>query len=559
MKSLVKYWRKSRTAMVMTIVSILISLPTIVITNYTVRWISNIIDDQANMWYWVALVLGGYIYNIISAFAIQYLGRVNIYLLYNKLLEEYMEKVLNSEYNMYTKLSTSHIVTVQEQISTITSSIKLVSAVVSNILTVITLFINLYTINKKIIVPVVIIYSISLLFIKYEYRVCAILDQQQAAAKRIRNQEVHDCINGFSEVRAFVREDSHLSSITNKNNAIFAASVKKAKGYRIMTTLFNVVNFAVVLVALLYVINGVTNGTITGSLGITTIVVCTSLLNPLVSIIEIGDVLSATMAMMPQFDQIMNWENQEDGTIELVNFNNSIELKNVGFKYEDSEKILNNVNLTIKKGQKIGICGASGGGKSTIIKLLCKFYTASEGSILVDGIDVKDLSAKSLRKHIGLVSQDTYIFNGTIKENVAYGKPFATEYEIIDACKKAGLYDFIQTLPEQFETQVGPKGLKLSGGQKQRIAIARIFLTDPDIILLDEATSALDNESEQIVQESLTHFSDKTIVSVAHRLTTIQDSDLIVVLDNHSIAESGTHQELMNKDSIYRKLYKKVK
>jgi ATP-binding cassette subfamily B protein/subfamily B ATP-binding cassette protein MsbA len=176
---------------------------------------------------------------------------------------------------------------------------------------------------------------------------------------------------------------------------------------------------------------------------------------------------------------------------------------------------------------------------------------------MIDGININDIESHSLRKYIGVVSQDTFIFKGTIEDNIKYGKKNATEYEVIEACKKAGLYKFIKTLPNGLNTDVGPKGLKLSGGQKQRIAIARVILMNPEIILLDEATSALDNESERIVQKALKHFSDKTIISVAHRLTTIQNSDKIVVLDNHTISEYGTHEELMSYDSIYKKLYEK--
>ena len=227
----------------------------------------------------------------------------------------------------------------------------------------------------------------------------------------------------------------------------------------------------------------------------------------------------------------------------------------MSFAYEKSDMVLNKINLTIHKGESIGVCGESGGGKSTLLKLLEKFYAPIAGTITVDGIDIQELTSASLRDKMGVVSQDTYIFDTTIYENIRHGSPNATEYEVIDACKKASLYDFILSLPDGFQTQVGPKGLKLSGGQRQRISLARIFLRNPEIILLDEATSALDNESEKIVQQSLRAFSGKTIITIAHRLTTIENCDKIVVIDNHRIAESGTHSELLEQGGVYARLY----
>lgn len=198
-------------------------------------------------------------------------------------------------------------------------------------------------------------------------------------------------------------------------------------------------------------------------------------------------------------------------------------------------------------------------GKSTLIKLIPIFYDPTYGRVLIDGINIKEFSFESLRKRIVIVHQHNYIFKGTILYNITYGiGREVTMDQIVDACEKCCIYDFITSLPEGFETQVGPNGLKLSGGQQQRIALARIFLRDPDIIILDEATSALDNDSESIVQKNLELFKDKTIIMIAHRLSTIQNCDKIVVIDEHNLVEEGSHEELLNKQGLYYELWKKV-
>lgn len=216
---------------------------------------------------------------------------------------------------------------------------------------------------------------------------------------------------------------------------------------------------------------------------------------------------------------------------------------------------MNGINLKINKGETIGICGYTGNGKSTLIKLLNKFYKPTSGKILIDGIDIENFTKESLIKHIGVVHQEPYIFNGSFRKNLEYANPKCNELEIIEALKKVSLYDFIMKQEKGLDSEVGSRGIKLSGGQKQRLALARIFIKNPDIILLDEATSALDNETEVIIQNSLKEFKDKTVITIAHRLSTIQDADKIVVIDEHKIAEIGSHYELCDLGRIYYKMY----
>ncbi len=241
---------------------------------------------------------------------------------------------------------------------------------------------------------------------------------------------------------------------------------------------------------------------------------------------------------------------------ELCDVKGIIDYKDVCFSYEEEEAVLEHINFHVDAGKSIAIVGPSGGGKTTLCALLPRFYDVTDGSVCIDGVDIRTVTQKSLRSYIGIVQQDVYLFNGTIRENIAYGKPEATDAEIYEAAKNADLLDFINGLPNGFDTEVGERGTRLSGGQKQRIAIARVFLKNPPILILDEATSALDNESERFIQESLDRLSvGRTTITIAHRLSTILGADEIIVLDSDGIRERGTHKELMKLDGIYAKYY----
>ena len=229
----------------------------------------------------------------------------------------------------------------------------------------------------------------------------------------------------------------------------------------------------------------------------------------------------------------------------------------MSFHYSDDETlVLDNISFTIPAGRSIALVGPSGSGKTTICSLLPRFYDVTGGRITIDGKEVGKLTLESLRSQIGLVQQDIYLFGGTIKENIAYGKPSASMEEIIEAAKKANIHDFIMSLPEGYDTFVGERGTRLSGGQKQRISIARVFLKNPPVLILDEATSALDNESERWIQKSLEELSrNRTTITIAHRLSTIRNADEILVVADNGIAERGSHEELLAKNGIYAHYY----
>ena len=234
----------------------------------------------------------------------------------------------------------------------------------------------------------------------------------------------------------------------------------------------------------------------------------------------------------------------------------NINFENVNFSYTDGIEVLKNINLKINPGQKFALVGLSGGGKTTICNLLPRFYEITDGKIFLDGIDIKDITLKSLRKQIGIVQQDVFLFAGTIKENIAYGKINATDEEIIKAAKLSEIHDDIMKMPQGYDTLVGERGIKLSGGQKQRVSIARCFLKNPPILILDEATSALDTATEIKIQKAFDELSKgRTTLIIAHRLSTIQNADCIAVIDDKEIKELGTHQELLSKNGIYTKLH----
>jgi len=244
--------------------------------------------------------------------------------------------------------------------------------------------------------------------------------------------------------------------------------------------------------------------------------------------------------------------------IELKHVQGNIEFKDLSFKYKEGYSyVLKNISLDIKAGEYVALVGSSGIGKTTLCSLIPRFYEANSGEILLDGRNIKDLSLQSLRRNIGIVQQDVYLFAGTVAENIRYGKPDASREEIIEAAKKANAHDFIMALPDDYDTDVGQRGVKLSGGQKQRLSIARVFLKNPPILILDEATSSLDNESENAVRESLETLSNnRTTLVIAHRLSTIRNAQRIVVLTDKGIDEQGTHEELIALGGDYASLYK---
>lgn len=374
------------------------------------------------------------------------------------------------------------------------------------------------------------------------------------------NARIEDSLLGVRVVRSFTNEKTEKEKFAKGNKEYVRI---KNKSYRYMssfhatvTLLDGIMYIAVVGVGAYFMHIGVTTpGDFTASL-----LLVSTLLGSIRSIVDFSEQFSRGITGIERFADIMDEEpdiTDSPNAKNIENVKGEIEFKDVSFSYVKGEKtILNHLNLHIPSGSNVALVGPSGGGKTTLCNLIPRFYEAESGEILLDGINTKDITLHSLRSNIGVVAQDVYLFSGTIRDNLIYGKPDATEEEIADATKKAGAYDFICALPDGFDTYIGERGVKLSGGQKQRISIARVFLKNPPVLLLDEATSALDNESEKLVQESLERLAEgRTTLTIAHRLTTIRNADEILVLTEEGIAEQGSHAELMQKGGIYSNMY----
>lgn len=376
----------------------------------------------------------------------------------------------------------------------------------------------------------------------------------------VLNADIEDSLLGVKVVKSFANEDVEIEKFQKGNKKfldIKSETYASMAGFNTITKAFDgIMYIIVVLFGGLFLVEGkISSGDI-----VAFILYVQTLLTTVRRIVEFTEQFQRGMTGIERFTEIMDQDIEifdDEDAVDLENVKGKIEIKDVSFKYNNnSENVLNNISFTINPGQKVALVGPSGGGKTTLCNLIPRFYDVEDGEILVEGIDVRKIKLQSLRSNIGMVQQDVYLFSGTVRENILYGKPDATEQEVIDAAKAAGAYDFIMNLENGFDTYVGERGVMLSGGQKQRISIARVFLKNPPILILDEATSALDNKSEFIVQESLENLAKgRSSLTIAHRLTTVQNADLILVLTEDGIIERGTHEELMEKRGYYYNLY----
>ncbi len=375
------------------------------------------------------------------------------------------------------------------------------------------------------------------------------------------NAAVEDSLLGIRIVKSFAKEEFEKDKFDKSNSKFLDI---KSKVYKIMgafqsfTRLFDGIMYIVVVAAgalFLYFKQ------ISAADYIAYLMFVTTLTTSVRRLVEFTEQFQRGMTGIERFNEIMDIDpeitDSKNATV-LSGVKGEIEFKNVSFRYSpETRNVIKDLSLTISSGENIAIVGPSGGGKTTICSLIPRFYETSDGVITIDGTDIKSVTVRSLRENIGTVAQDVYLFSGTIKENIAYGKVGATDEEIIEAAKLAGAHEFICELPDGYDAYVGERGIKLSGGQKQRISIARVFLKNPPILILDEATSSLDNESELLVQKSLEKLSKgRTTLTIAHRLTTIKNADRIIVLTENGIEEMGNHKELIKKNGLYSELYK---
>ncbi|MFS0576261.1 ABC transporter ATP-binding protein [Sporosarcina sp. 179-K 3D1 HS] len=373
------------------------------------------------------------------------------------------------------------------------------------------------------------------------------------------NGRVEDSVSGSRVVKSFTNEDFEMKRF-NKDNDNFRLS--KLVAYKVMSWTSSSIYMSTRLMTLVILVLGAWftyNGKLTYGELVSFILFVNILTKPIDKISALLEMYPKGMAGFSRFRQLMNEEPEikdAPDAIEVPHLNGDITLSDVTFGYENNKPVLQNISLTIKAGQTVAFVGPSGAGKTTICSLIPRFYDVQEGKITIDGLDIRQMTQKSLRRQIGIVQQDVFLFTGTIRENIAYGKLDATDAEIEEAAKRAHLEEFIDNLPKGYETQIGERGLKLSGGQKQRLAIARMFLKNPPILILDEATSALDTETERIIQESLEELSEnRTTLVIAHRLTTIRNADRVIVVTADGIEEEGTYAELVEQGGMFARLH----
>ncbi len=374
------------------------------------------------------------------------------------------------------------------------------------------------------------------------------------------NGQIEDNLSGIRVVKSFANEDIEAQKFKVGNDGFLAA---KKNSYRYMGTFQAGVGAFTTLIQVCVIVTGcvlIAGGSLNVSDLITFLLYISVFTDPIRTLVDFTEQFQNGYTGFSRFREIMDLvpeiQDAEDAT-QLPTVTGEIRFEDVSFRYQDGkDNVLNHIDLEIPAGSYTALVGSSGAGKTTLCSLIPRFYDVTGGRICIDGTDIRTVTQKSLREQIGMVQQDVYLFAGTIMENIRYGRPDATEEEVIEAAKEANAHDFIMSFPNGYQTDIGQRGIKLSGGQKQRLSIARVFLKNPPILIFDEATSALDNESEKVVQDSLEKLAkNRTTLVIAHRLTTIQNADNILVLTEEGIAESGSHEELLEQKGIYEKLY----
>lgn len=421
-------------------------------------------------------------------------------------------------------------------------------------------FTFLFIINWKLAIPMVVLVFLMFLFsMSQNKRMQATFMENRRKIGDV-NASLQDTLSGIRVVQAFANEEVERNKFQKSNHAFL---ISKRNNYSCMG---NFMGWNLFFQGMMYLVTLVFGGYLiahgqmqAGDLAMYALYIGI-FISPIQILVELTEMIQKGLSGFRRFLSVVETEpdiKDSPGAKVLENVNGDVSFENVSFHYSDDDAlVLSNLSFKIPAGRSIALVGPSGSGKTTICSLLPRFYDVTDGRITIDGHDVRGLTLKSLRSQIGIVQQDVYLFCGTIRENISYGKPDATADEIIEAAKKANIHDFIEDLPDGYDTFIGERGTRLSGGQKQRISIARVFLKNPPILILDEATSALDNESERYIQESLEELAkDRTTITIAHRLSTIRNADEIYVIAENRIAERGTFKELMDQNGIYAHYY----
>ena len=421
-------------------------------------------------------------------------------------------------------------------------------------------FTVLFTINPLLTVTTFVILPLMFYATRYfRKKMRTVFAKRRVIAGEV-NARTETSLLGIKVIKSFTREE-HEESLFKKESTMLR-DVQKAS-YKYMARLNSVVRFFDGLMYVVMIILGglfLQKGKITAADFSAYLLYIAMLIAAVKRIVEFTEAFEKGVTGIERFAEIMevNAEYSKENAEEFSDVKGKVEFRDVTFSYNDEGRdVLEKVSFTVKEGENVAVVGPSGGGKTTMCSLLSRFYDVSGGEILIDGKNIKDMKLSSLRNIIGTVQQEVYMFSGTVRENIIYGKPDATDEEMIQAAKLAGAHDFISKLSDGYDTFIGERGTMLSGGQKQRISIARVFLKNPPVLVLDEATSALDNESEEIIKKSLESLSKgRTTFTVAHRLTTVKNADRIFVLTEKGIEEEGSHEELISRGGIYARLYR---
>jgi len=432
--------------------------------------------------------------------------------------------------------------------------------VLISIIKIVGSFIILVNVNARLtmvafaFVPVMLVFAIY-----YNKKMKKAFSQNRAKIADI-NSQIEDSLSGIRVVKSFANEGEEMKKFRAGNDNFVRA---KKTSYKYMGMYHSGLNALTTLVTVGVLVAGgtfLTTGAVDVADLITFLLYINNFTEPVKKLVNSAEQFQNGYTGFERFLEIMAIApdiSDKPDAVHVDTLKGDIEFRDVSFHYEDNqEKVLNHINLNVKAGEYMALVGPSGVGKTTLCSLIPRFYEASEGAVLIDGMDIRDMKLDDLRNNVGIVQQDVYLFAGTIMDNIRYGRPDATDEEVVRAARSANAHEFIMGFPDGYDTDIGQRGVKLSGGQKQRLSIARVFLKNPPILIFDEATSALDNESEKVVQQSLEGLAkNRTTFVIAHRLTTIRNAERILVLTENGIAEEGTHEELLKKKGVYEALY----
>ncbi|PWM65283.1 MAG: thiamine ABC transporter permease [Clostridiales bacterium] len=563
LKRFLHYYKPHKKLFIMDMcASLLISLIGIIYPIVTREMLNNLIPEKKYKMIvaFGALLLGLYFVRMMLDYFVQYQGHVMGVKMQAQMRSDMFKKLQTLPYSFYDANETGKIM------SRMTNDLMNVSELAHHgpenliicSISIIISFVYLSVINFYLTliiflcVPLLVFISLNL-----RKRMRAAFSESRKAVAVI-NSALESSISGIRVTKAFTNSEKEQEKfeIGNKQFVDARRSAYKAMGQFSSTTSFvtNIFNVVVLIAGGLFLYNG-----IIGFGDYSAFIISVNLfITPLITLINFMEQYQDGITGFERFLEIMDAEPEKDGESakDIGKVSGHIRFENVSYSYGTGENVLNNVSMDIPTGETFALVGPSGGGKTTICHLIPHFYDVTQGKIFIDDTEIHDITLDSLRKNIGIVQQDIYLFNASIKENILYGRLDATDQEVIEAAKRANIHDYIMSMEDGYDTQIGERGVRLSGGQKQRLSIARVFLKNPPILILDEATSALDNTTEILIQKSLDELcKGRTTIVVAHRLSTIKNADEIAVISDGSIIERGSHDELIKLNGEYAKLY----